>query len=92
MRQRKGSQQLPYQKLDVEFYAKDEINRYSEEFRLYERELETDFTSDAKSRQPVCDEQFPVLNPKEQTESPNEHYLQYQGKELADYVKQFDFQ
>ena len=37
---------------DPEFYAEDEIDRYSEEFYLNERELETDFTSDADSCQP----------------------------------------
>ena len=46
---------------DPEFYAEDEIDRYSEEFHLNRRELETDFTSDAKSCQPDCDEQFPIL-------------------------------
>ena len=45
---------------DAEFYAEDEVNRFSEEFHLNEKELETDFNSDAKSCQPVCDEQFPV--------------------------------
>ena len=59
---------------------------------LNERELETDFTSDAKSYQRVCDEQFPVLRPKELNEALIEHYLQYQLKELIDYVKQFNFQ
>ena len=77
---------------DPEFCAEDEIDRYSEEFYLNERELETDFTSDAKSCQPDCDEQFPILRPKEQNEAVIEHYLQYQPKELIDYVKQFDFQ
>ena len=52
---------------DPEFYAEDEIDRYSEEIHLKERELETDFTSDAKSCQPDCDEQFPILRPKEKT-------------------------
>ena len=66
--------------------------KYSEEFHLNERELETDFTSDAKSCQPDCDEQFPILRPKEQNEALIEHYLQYQPKELIDYIKQFDFQ
>ena len=32
---------------DPEYYAEDEIDRYREEFHLNERELETDFTSDA---------------------------------------------
>ena len=77
---------------DPEFYAEDEIDRYSEEFQLNERGLETDFTRDAKSCQPDCDEQFPILQPKEQNEVLIEHYLQYQPKELIDYVKQFDFQ
>ena len=43
---------------DVEFYADDEIERYSEEFLLENRELETDFTKDSKSCPPTCDEQF----------------------------------
>ena len=77
---------------DPEFCAKDEIDRYSEEFHLNEKELETDFTSDAKSCQPDCDQQFPILGPKEQNDALIEHYLQYQPKELIDYVKQFDFQ
>ena len=76
---------------DPEFYAEDEIDRYSEEFHLNGIELETDFTSDAKSCQPDSDEQFPILRPKEQNEALIEHYLQYQPKELNDYVKQFDF-
>ena len=54
---------------DPEFYAEDEIDRYSEEFHLNEREVETDFTSDAKSCQTVCDEQFPFLRPKEKKRS-----------------------
>ena len=77
---------------DPEFYAEDEIDRCSEEFHLNERELETDFTSNAKSCQPDCDEQFPILRPKEDNEALIEHYLQYQPEELIDYVKQFDFQ
>ena len=77
---------------DPEFYAEDETDRYSEEFHLNERELETDFTSDAKSCQSDCDERFPILHPKEQNEAPIEHYLQYQPKKLIDYVKQFNFQ
>ena len=47
---------------DAEFYADDEIERYSEEILLENRELETDFTKAFKSCQPTCcDEQFPVL-------------------------------
>ena len=59
---------------------------------MNERELETDFTSDAKSCQPDCDKQFPILRPKEENEALIEYYLQYQPRELIDYVKQFDFQ
>ena len=77
---------------DPEFFGEDEIDRYSEEFYLNERDLETVFTSEAKSCQPDCDEQFPDLGSKEQSEALFEHYLQYQPKELIDYVKQFDFQ
>ena len=72
---------------DPEFYAEDEVDRYSEEFHLNERDLETDFTSQAKSRQPDCDQQFPILRPKEQNEPLTEHCLQYQPKKLVDYAK-----
>ena len=77
---------------DLDVYAKVEIDRCSQEFHLNERELETDFTSDAKSCQPVCDKQFPFLRPKEQNEALIEYYFQYQPKELVEYIKQFDFQ
>ena len=63
---------------DPEFYAKDETDRYSEKFHLNERELEPDFTTDATPCQPDCDEQFPILRPKEQNESLIEHSFQYQ--------------
>ena len=59
---------------------------------MNERDPETDFTSDAKSCQPDCDEQFPILRRKEQNEAFVEHYLQCQPKELVDYAKHFDFQ
>ena len=77
---------------DPEFHAKGEIDRYSEEFHLNERDLETDFTSDAKSCQPDCDKHFPLFRPKDKNEALIEHYLQYQPIELIDYNKQFDFQ
>ena len=42
---------------DPDFYAEDEIERYSEEFYLNDKDLETDFTTrDAKSCRPTCDE------------------------------------
>ena len=34
---------------DTDFYEEDEIERYSEEFYLNDKDLETDFTRDAKS-------------------------------------------
>ena len=77
---------------DPEFYAEDEIERYSEEFHLNEKDLETDFTRDSKSSQPNSDEQFPVLREKEGNDQLIEFHLQYQPKELVDYIKEFDFQ
>ena len=59
---------------------------------MSERELETDFTSDAKTCQPVFDEQFPILRPKEENESLIEPYLLYQPKKLVENIKQFYFQ
>ena len=77
---------------DPEFYAEDEIERYSEEFYLDEKDLETDFTKDSKSCQSPCVEQFPILREKDPNNRLIEHYLQYQPKELVDYIKEFDFQ
>ena len=77
---------------DPELFAENEINRYSEEFHLSERELQTDFTNGAKSCQPLWDKQFPILRPKQQNESLIEHYFQYQPKELVEYNKPSDFQ
>ena len=77
---------------DPEFYAEDQIERYSEKFYLDEKDLETDFTKYSKSCQPPCDEQFPILREKELNNRLLEHYLQYQPIELVDYVKEFQFQ
>ena len=41
---------------DPDFYSEDEIERYSGEFHLNGRDLGTDFTRDAKSCQPTCDD------------------------------------
>ena len=76
---------------DPDFYAEDEIERYSEEFYLNDKDLETDFTRDAKSCQPTCDEQFPTFREKDYNDHLIEHYLQYQPEELVQYVKEFDF-
>ena len=77
---------------DAEFHADDEIERYSEEFLLENRELETDSTKDSKSRQPTCDEEFPILREKAHNNRLLYHYLQYQPKKLINYVKEFNFQ
>ena len=77
---------------DAEFSVDDEIERYSEKALLENQELETDFTKDSKSSQPICDEQFPVLREKDHNNRLIDHYLQYQPKELINYVGQFDFQ
>ena len=77
---------------DPEFYAEDEIERYSEEFYVDEKGPETDFTKDSKSCQPPCDEQFPILREKHLENPLIENYLQYQPKELVDYTMEFDFQ
>ena len=66
--------------------------RESEEFLWEKRELETDFTKDSKSCQPTCDEQFPVLREKDHNNRLIDHYLQYQPKEVINYLKEFDFQ
>ena len=76
---------------DADFYAEDEIERYSEGFYLNDKDLETDFTRDAKSCQPTCDEQFPTFREKDYNNQLIEHYLQYQPKEFVQYVKEFDF-
>ena len=76
---------------DAEFYADDEIERYSEEFLLENRELEIDFTKDSKSCQPSCDEQFPVLSENDHNDRLIDHYLQYQPKEITNYDNEFDF-
>ena len=77
---------------DPDFYAEDEIERYSEEFYLNDKDLETDFTRDAKSCQPTCDEQFPTFRKRDYNNQLIGHYLQYQPKEFVQYVKEFDFQ
>ena len=77
---------------DPDFYAEEEFERCSEEFYLNNKDLETDFTRDAKSCQPTCDEQFPTFREKDYKSQLIWHYLQYQPKELVQYVKDFDFQ
>ena len=77
---------------DAVLYADDEIERCSEEFLLKNRELETDFFRASKSCQPSCNEEFPVLREKDRNNRLIDHYLQYQPKELINYVKEFDFQ
>ena len=81
-----------YAEGDAEFKADDEIQRYSEEFLLQNRELETHFTEDSESCQPTCDEQFPLLCEKDHNNQTIDHYLKYQPKALINYVKEFNFQ
>ena len=76
---------------DVEFYADNEMERYSEKFLPENRELEADFTKDSKSYQPTCDEQFPVLHEKDHNNRLIDHYLEYQPKELISCVKMSTF-
>ena len=76
---------------DAEFYADNEMEPYSKEFVVGNRELKTDFTKDSKTCQPTCDEHFPVLREKDHINRHIDHCLQYQPKELINYVKQFDF-
>ena len=77
---------------DAEFHPDDEIERHNGEFLLENRELETDFTEDSKSWQATCDEQFRVFREKDHSNRYIDHYLQYQPKELTNYVREFDFQ
>ena len=77
---------------DPDFYAEDESEKYSENFYLNDKDLETDFTRDAKSCQPTCDEQFPTFREKDCNNQLIEHFLQYQPKKFVQYVKEFDFQ
>ena len=77
---------------DPDFYAEEEVERYSEEFYLIDKDLETEFTRDAKSCQMTCDEPFPTFREKDYNNQLVEHYLQHQPIELVQYVKEFDFQ
>ena len=77
---------------DPNFYAEDDIERYSEEFYLNDKDLGTDFTRDAKPSQPRSDGQFATFREKDYNNQLIEHYLQYQPKELVQYVKEFHFQ
>ena len=77
---------------EPEFYAEDEMERYSEEFYFDEKDLESDFTKDSKSFQPPCDEQFPIIREEDLNNRLIEHCLQYQPNELVDYIKEFDLQ
>ena len=77
---------------DAEFYADDEIERYSEKKFPGNRELEADFTGDSKSCQRTCDEQLPVFRRKDQNNRLIDRYLQYQPKELTNHVKKINIQ
>ena len=72
---------------DPDFYAEDEMEMCSEEFHLKDRDLETDFSKDAQSCQPTCDEQLPTFREKDYKNHLIEHFLQYQPKKFVQYVK-----
>ena len=74
------------------FYTQDEIERYSKEFYLGEKDLETDFTRDSKPCKPTCVEQFPLLGEKDVNKRLMGHFLQYQLRDLVKFLKEFDFQ
>ena len=59
---------------------------------MKDRDLETDFTRDAKPCQLTCDEQFPIFREKNYNNHLIEHYLQYQPKDFLQYVKEVDLQ
>ena len=65
---------------DPDFYAEDETDRYSEEFHLNEKDLETDFTRCSNSCKRISDEQFPALRGKEGNDGQVEFFLQKQPK------------
>ena len=73
------------------FHADDKIEKDSEKFFLENPELETDVTKDSKSCQPTWDKQFSLLRQKDQKNQIIDHYLQWQSKELSNYVKELDF-
>ena len=66
---------------DSNFYAEDDIERYSEEFYLNDKDLETDFTRDAKSCQPTCDEQFPTFREKDYNNQLIEQFFRSKARE-----------
>ena len=76
----------------AEFNTDNEIERYSEEFVLKNRELEKDFTKDSKACQPTCDEHLPLFCKKDHSNWLNENYLRNQPKDFTNFVEEFDFQ
>ena len=59
----------------AEIYADDEIERYSEEFLLENREQGADFTKDSQSCQLTCDEQCPLVRENDHNNRLIDHYL-----------------
>ena len=59
---------------------------------MNDRDLQMDFTGDARSCQPTCDEQFPTFWEKHQNTLLIEHYIQYQQEELVQCVNELDLQ
>ena len=77
---------------DAEFYADGEKERYTQGCFLENNDLETDLLMDSKFWQSTCDEQLPVLRKKDHKKRLLDHYLQYQPKELTNYLMEFNFQ
>ena len=82
-----------FAKGDAKLYADDEIERYSSQFSVEKRELETDFTEDTESCQTTRDQQFPFFATKNKDHNNPiiDHYLQYEPKEHTNYVEELDF-
>ena len=59
---------------------------------MNDKDLETDFTRDAKSCQLTSDEQLLTFREKEYNNQLIENFLQHQPKEYMQYLKEFDFQ
>ena len=60
-----------------EHYVENELKNYTNEWNNEQDELETDFTRDSKSCQPPCNEQFPILRPKQLNDDLIDYYPQY---------------
>ena len=72
-------------------YIENEGENSTNEWTREPEELEIYFTRDSKPSQPPCSEQFPTLKPKQFNDVLIEYNLQYQSKDIRDFIIQFDF-